>query len=174
MALEDFDASTASTTGDGEAGGKSDGTGGQAGGKPKGPEDLWIRAPAGVTKLQCPICYEDMRSSHPDDLQDWVFMNAVYNNGRAVHATCLQEMTGSLPGLQQAQQKQTPAQAPAQTQALPTQQQSSLAAALASLGQGMAGVNVMREGTRTPDSTLGKRKAESEALGSAEKTKRKF
>ncbi|KAM0714032.1 hypothetical protein Q7P37_010996 [Cladosporium fusiforme] len=177
MAMEDFDASTAST-GDGDAGGKSDSSG-QAGSKPKGPEDLWIRAPAGVTKLQCPICYEDMRSSHPEDLQDWVFMNAVYNNGRAVHATCLQEMTGSVPGLQQAQQqaqqqqKQPQPQAQAQPQLTlqQQQQQSSLAAALASLGQGMAGV---REGTRTPDSTLGKRKAESDVMGSAGKVRRGF
>lgn len=169
MALEDFDASTASTA-DGDAGAKSDSTG-QASAKPKGPEDMWIRAPAGVTKLQCPICYEDMRSSHPEDLQDWVFMNAVYNNGRAVHATCLQEMTGSVPA-QPVQQAQKQTQAPAQLSQQQQQQQNSLAAALASLGQGMAGVG--REGTRTPDSTLGKRKAESEVLGSAGKMRRGF
>ena len=165
MQLEDFDASTASAAdGDGAAG-----SGGKAGSssasKTKGPEDMWIRAPAGVTKLNCPICYEDMRSSHPEEIQDWVFMNAVYNNGRAVHATCLQEMTGSVPGLQQAQQqqKQAPAAAPIQ---IPT---SSLQAALASLSQGTLG---MREGSRTPDSTLGKRKAEGDVLGSAEKMRR--
>jgi pre-mRNA cleavage complex 2 protein Pcf11 len=164
MQLEDFDASTASAA-DGDG---APGSGGKAGtsaaSKPKGPEDMWIRAPAGVTKLNCPICYEDMRSSHPEELQDWVFMNAVYNNGRAVHATCLQEMTGSVPGLQQAQQqKQAPAPAPVQ---IPT---SSLQAALASLSQGTMG---MREGSRTPDSMLGKRKAEGDAMGSAEKMRR--
>jgi pre-mRNA cleavage complex 2 protein Pcf11 len=165
MQLEDFDASTASAA-DGDG---APGSGGKAGtsaaSKPKGPEDMWIRAPAGVTKLNCPICYEDMRSSHPEELQDWVFMNAVYNNGRAVHATCLQEMTGSVPGLQQAQQqKQAPAPAP-----VPVQIPSSLQAALASLSQGTMG---MREGSRTPDSMLGKRKAEGDVMGSAEKMRK--
>jgi pre-mRNA cleavage complex 2 protein Pcf11 len=156
------DASAADGDGAAGSGGKA---GSSAVNKTKGPEDMWIRAPAGVTKLNCPICYEDMRSSHPEELQDWVFMNAVYNNGRAVHATCLQEMTGSVPGLQQAQQqpKQAPAAAPIQ---IPT---SSLQAALASLSQGTLG---MREGSRTPDSTLGKRKAEGDVPGSAEKMRR--
>jgi pre-mRNA cleavage complex 2 protein Pcf11 len=164
MQLEDFDASTASAADGDGAPGSAGKAGTSAASKPKGPEDMWIRAPAGVTKLNCPICYEDMRSSHPEELQDWVFMNAVYNNGRAVHATCLQEMTGSVPGLQQAQQqKQAPAPAPVQ---IPT---SSLQAALASLSQGTMG---MREGSRTPDSMLGKRKAEGDAMGSAEKMRR--
>lgn len=164
MRMEDFDASTASA-GDAAAADGSAGANSSGANKPKGPEDMWIRAPAGVTRLQCPICYEEMRSSHPEELQDWVFMNAVYNNGRACHATCLQEMTGSVPGLnqqnQQNQQKPAPAPAPVQ--------QSSLAAALASLGQGAAG---MREGTRTPDSSLGKRKAEGDVMGSAGKMRR--
>lgn len=166
MALEDFDASTASAA-DVDAQAGKDGSGAAAT-KPKGPEDLWIRAPAGVTKLSCPICYEDMRSSHPEELQDWVFMNAVYNNGRAVHATCLQEMTGSVPGLQQAQQAQ---QKPAAPAAAPPAVPGSLQAVLAGLAQqgGMAG---LREGSRTPDSTLGKRKAEADVMGSAEKMRR--
>jgi hypothetical protein len=46
---------------------------------------------------------------------------------------------------------------------------SSLQAALASLSQGTMG---MREGSRTPDSMLGKRKAEGDAMGSAEKMRR--
>lgn len=163
MALEDFDASTASAADGDKAEGKA---GAAAASKPKGPEDMWIRAPAGVTKMNCPICYEDMRSSHPEELQDWVFMNAVYNNGRAVHATCLQEMTGSVPGLQQAQQAQKAVPAPAQA---PPQVPSSLQAALASLTHGAAG---MREGSRTPDSMLGKRKAEGDVMGSAEKMRR--
>jgi pre-mRNA cleavage complex 2 protein Pcf11 len=135
---------------------------------------LWIRAPAGVTKLNCPICYEDMRSSHPEELQDWVFMNAVYNNGRPVHASCLQEMTPNAPALQQAQQAQKSAPVAVQAQAqaqfpLQAMQSSSLQAALASLTQGAA---AMREGSRTPDSALGKRKAEGDGMGSAEKMRR--
>nr|OQO30400.1 hypothetical protein B0A51_02360 [Rachicladosporium sp. CCFEE 5018] len=112
----------------------------------KGPEDMYVRAPAGMTKTQCPICYEEMRSSHPEEVQDWVFMNATYNGGKIVHATCLTEMTGVVP-----------------------QQNGgggSLAAALAGLGGS-------REGSRTPDSVLGKRKAE-EGVGSAQKLRREF
>jgi len=71
----------------------------------------------------------------------------------------------------QQQQKQAPAahaQAQSQVpiQAMPP---SSLQAALASLSQGAA---AMREGSRTPDSTLGKRKAEGDVMGSAEKLRR--
>lgn len=157
LALEDFDASVADAHAPG-----AEGAGGAS--KQQRPEELWIRAPAGVTRLQCPICYEEMRSSHPEALQDWVFMNAVYNGGRAVHATCLMEMTGSVPGLGGGQQQQQQ-QVKAQPAAAATQQQSSLAAALASLGG-------MREGTRTPESALGKRKADGEGLGSAGKVRR--
>jgi pre-mRNA cleavage complex 2 protein Pcf11 len=177
MQLEDFDASTASAADGDASSGKPGGAAAGSAGKLKGPEDLWIRAPAGVTKLNCPICYEDMRSSHPEDLQDWVFMNAVYNNGRPVHASCLQEMTPNAPALQQAQQaqqaqKQAPVAVQAQAQAqfpLQAMQSSSLQAALASLTQGAA---AMREGSRTPDSALGKRKAEGDVMGSAEKMRR--
>lgn len=181
MQLEDFDASTASAadandaSSSGKPGGAAGGAGSSGAARPKGPEDLWIRAPAGVTKLNCPICYEDMRSSHPEDLQDWVFMNAVYNNGRPVHASCLQEMTPNAPALLQAQQaqqqqKQAPVAAAAQNplQAMPS---SSLQAALASLTQGAAAA-AMRERSRTPDSSLGKRKAEGDGMGSAEKMRR--
>jgi hypothetical protein len=70
-----------------------------------------------------------------------------------------------VPGLQQAQQqKQAPAPAP-----VPVQIPSSLQAALASLSQGTMG---MREGSRTPDSMLGKRKAEGDVMGSAEKMRK--
>jgi pre-mRNA cleavage complex 2 protein Pcf11 len=113
-----------------------------------------------------------MRSSHPEELQDWVFMNAVYNNGRPVHASCLQEMTPNAPALQQAQQAQQQKQAPVAAQAqvpLQSMPPSSLQAALASLSQGAA---AMREGSRTPDSALGKRKAEGDVMGSAEKMRR--
>lgn len=81
-------------------------------------------------------------------------------------------MTPNAPALQQAQQaQQQQKQAPAVQSQVPIQAMppSSLQAALASLSQGAA---AMREGSRTPDSTLGKRKAEGDVMGSAEKMRR--
>lgn len=144
MKLEEFDASTASAD-DKKAQATKERT--------KGPEELWVRAPAGVTRLQCSICAEEMRSSHPEELQDWVFMNAAYNNGKIVHATCLMEMTGKMP--EQLQQQSAPAGGGGGS--------SALAAVLAGLG---------RQGSRTPESILGKRKATDEVHGSAGKMRR--
>ena len=110
---------------------------GAAATKKKGPEDQWVRAPPGVTATTCPICQEEMRSSHPEELQDWVFMNAVMNGGRITHATCLAEM-------QQGTQRSTGG--------------GSLAAALAGVGQ-------QRQRSATPDSSLGKRKADGGLVG---------
>jgi len=143
MKLEEFDASTA-TADDKKAQATKE--------RVKGPEELWVRAPAGVTRLQCSICAEEMRSSHPEELQDWVFMNAAYNNGKIVHATCLMEMTRKMPEQPQ-QQKPAAAGNAAGTSALAT--------VLAGLGR--------REGSRTPESMLGKRKAEDDVYGSAGK-----
>lgn len=61
----------------------------------KGPQDQVVRAPAGMTKNTCNICFEEMKSSYSEDLQDWIFANATVHNGKIVHATCLAEMTKS-------------------------------------------------------------------------------
>jgi len=145
MKLEEFDASTASAE-DKKAQATKERT--------KGPEELWVRAPAGVTRTQCSICAEEMRSSHPEELQDWVFMNAAYNNGKIVHATCLMEMTGKMPEQQKTQ----------------TQQAQPVAGGNSSLAAVLAGLR--REGSRTPESMLGKRKAEDDGYVSAGKMRR--
>jgi pre-mRNA cleavage complex 2 protein Pcf11 len=106
----------------------------------KKPEEQFVRAPPGVTRNTCSIDFEEMKSTYSNELQDWVFMNAAMFQGRIVHATCLAEM-------------------------LKGQQQSSgvlggggsLAAALS--GQGV------RQRSTTPDSSLGKRKAEGSLMG---------
>lgn len=105
----------------------------------KGPQDQMVRAPPGMTKNTCNICFEEMKISRSEDQQDWVFTNATKQGNKIVHATCLAEMVkpqlgggGGTGG--------------------------SLAAALASVGGGY------RERSATPDSLLGKRKAES-AIG---------
>lgn len=61
----------------------------------KGPQDQIVRAPAGMTKNTCNVCFEEMKSSYSEDLQDWIFANATMHGGRIVHATCLAEMTKS-------------------------------------------------------------------------------
>ncbi|KXT05937.1 hypothetical protein AC578_354 [Pseudocercospora eumusae] len=82
----EFDPSTTTaTTADSEAAKKVQ----------KGPQDQSVRAPAGMTKNTCSICFEEMKSSYSEDMQDWIFANATYNNGKIVHATCLAEMARS-------------------------------------------------------------------------------
>lgn len=61
----------------------------------KGPQDQVVRAPAGMTKNTCNICFEEMKSSYSEELQDWIFANAAVHNGKIVMATCLAEMTKS-------------------------------------------------------------------------------
>lgn len=110
----------------------------------KGPQDQFVRAPAGMTKNTCNICFEEMKSSYSEDLQDWIFANATVHNGKIVHATCLAEMTKPGPGA-------GGVGAVAGGNAL--------AAALASIGAGQ------KERSATPDSLLGKRKAETSMTG---------
>jgi pre-mRNA cleavage complex 2 protein Pcf11 len=113
----------------------------------KNPSDQTVRAPAGMTKSTCSVCYEDLKSTYSEDLQDWVFTNAAKLNGRIVHATCLAEMTQS------------------QAANMSVSNATSLAAALASVHAGQ------RERSATPDSLLGKRKAESTMTGNGPRLK---
>lgn len=101
-----------------------------------------------MTKSTCSICYEDLKSVYSEDLQDWIFANAAKLNNKIVHATCLAEMTKSQPPGVGA-----------------SGSASSLAAALASIGAGQ------RERSATPDSLLGKRKAESSITGGGQRLK---
>ena len=101
----------------------------------RGPQDQFVRAPPGVTKNTCSIDYEEMKSSYSEELQDWVFMNATMYGGKIVHATCLAEMQKG-PQLQVG---------------------GSLGTALAAAGQ--------RQRSATPDSSLGKRKADGVLAG---------
>ncbi|KAI5367717.1 putative VHS domain, CID domain, protein PCF11 [Septoria linicola] len=111
----------------------------------RGPQEQFVRAPAGMTKSTCTICYEDLHSTYSEEYQDWVFPNAAYMNKKIVHATCLSEMTKSQPPV--------------------SIDRSSLAAALAGVGAGQ------RERSATPDSLLGKRKAESAMSGNGPRIK---
>ena len=132
ISIQEFDPSTASA---------ADAANGAAAARKKqrGPADKFLRAPAGVTRLTCAICQEEMKSSYSEELQDWVFMNAVYYNGKPAHATCVEEMTRPSAGGAGA-----------------------LAAALAGGG---------RQRSATPESTLGKRKADGALAGTGARVK---
>ncbi|KAK4580161.1 mRNA 3' end processing factor [Recurvomyces mirabilis] len=138
ITLPEFDPSTASATdtANGAAAQKK---------KQKGPKDQFIRAPAGVTRFTCSICQEEMKSSYSDELQDWVFMNATYYNGKPAHATCVEEMKRPFGGAG-----------------------GSGGGALAAALSGGAG---QRQRSATPESALGKRKAESILAGHGSKVR---
>ncbi|EAW07988.1 putative mRNA cleavage factor complex component Pcf11 [Aspergillus clavatus NRRL 1] len=90
----------------------------------KGPPKQWIRAPNDATlrNTPCPICQEKFESTWSEDVQDWIWQDAVKVGNRVYHASCYAEVTKDGP---------TPA---------------SRSTPLARTG--------------TPDSVLGKRKAE--------------
>lgn len=103
--------------------------------KQKGPQDQFVKAPPGMTTNTCSICQEEMRSSYSEELQDWVFANAVMYNGKICHATCVDEIVkATFPALG-----------------------SAMAAALSGANEPTGSP---RQRSATPDSSLGKRKAE--------------
>ena len=120
-----------------EAGKKGEGEGDGA----KGKEEQYVRAPPGVTRNVCSIDFEEMRASYAEELQEWVFVNAAVFQGRIVHASCLAELQKG------GQQQQMPLGS------------SSLGVALGSAAQ--------KQRSATPDSSLGKRKAEGGLAGAS-------
>jgi pre-mRNA cleavage complex 2 protein Pcf11 len=105
--------------------------------------EQFVRAPPGMTKNTCNICFEEMKSSYSEDQQDWIFADATLSNGKIVHAQCHAEMSKSLP--------------------------STGGGALSGIfSNNNAGA---RERSATPDSTLGKRKAESAMVGNGARLK---
>ena len=113
----------------------------QAAKQQQSPTEKWMRAPAGVTKSTCNVCFEEMKSSYSEEIQDWIFTNATVNGGKIVHAACLAEMVKGQQG------------------AL------SLAAALGADATGQ------KQRSATPDSSLGKRKPETTLAGEGTRVK---
>ena len=107
----------------------------------KQPEAQYVRAPAGVTRNVCSIDFEEMRASYAEELQEWVFVNAAVFQGRIVHASCLAEL----------------------------QKGGSLGSSLgtSSLGAALGSSAAQRQRSATPDSSLGKRKAEGGLAGAS-------
>ncbi|KAJ5833132.1 hypothetical protein N7474_001443 [Penicillium riverlandense] len=95
----------------------------------QGPPKHWIRAPNDATlrNTPCPICQEKFESSWSEDVQDWIWQDAIKVGPRVYHASCYAEVT-----------KDGPAPARGDTP---------------------------QARTGTPDSVLGKRKAEGDSPG---------
>ncbi|KAE8378723.1 hypothetical protein BDV26DRAFT_185070 [Aspergillus bertholletiae] len=77
--------------------------GGDGGSAKKGPPKQWIRAPNDATlrNTPCPICQEKFESTWSEDVQDWIWQDAVKVGNRVYHASCYAEVTkdGSTPAL---------------------------------------------------------------------------
>jgi len=115
---DDEDPAEAEATTAGGAGTEADST-------KKGPPKQWIRAPNDATlrNTPCPICQEKFESTWSEEVQDWIWEDAVKVGNRVYHASCYAEVT---------KDGTTPA----------------------------AGRGTPSARTGTPDSVLGKRKAE--------------
>ncbi|KAL4743221.1 hypothetical protein BDV11DRAFT_179242 [Aspergillus similis] len=61
----------------------------------KGPAKQWIRAPNDATlrNTPCPICQEKFESTWSEDVQDWIWQDAVKVGNRVYHASCYAEVT---------------------------------------------------------------------------------
>ena len=75
--------------------------GGDGGSAKKAPPKQWIRAPNDATlrNTPCPICQEKFESTWSEDVQDWIWQDAVKVGNRVYHASCYAEVTkdGSTP-----------------------------------------------------------------------------
>ncbi|KAE8350746.1 hypothetical protein BDV28DRAFT_150630 [Aspergillus coremiiformis] len=70
-------------------------TGSDGGSAKKGPPKQWIRAPNDATlrNTPCPICQEKFESTWSEDVQDWIWQDAVKVGNRVYHASCYAEVT---------------------------------------------------------------------------------
>ncbi|PYH60639.1 putative mRNA cleavage factor complex component Pcf11 [Aspergillus niger CBS 101883] len=65
----------------------------------KGPPKQWIHAPNDATlrNTPCPICQEKFESTWSEDVQDWIWQDAVKVGSRVYHASCYAEVTNNGP-----------------------------------------------------------------------------
>ena len=84
------------------------GAGGQD--APKDPKTRFIPVPpdAAATKPKCPICQEEWSSIWKDEVQDWVWMDAIKIGGRVYHATCYEEVNRGVGLSAQQPKRETP------------------------------------------------------------------
>jgi hypothetical protein len=85
---DDEDPAEAEATSAGAAGAESDSA-------KKGPPKQWIRAPNDATlrNTPCPICQETFESTWSEEVQDWIWQDAVKVGNRIYHASCYAEVT---------------------------------------------------------------------------------
>lgn len=64
------------------------------------PPKQWIRAPNDATlrNTPCPICQEKFESTWSEEVQDWIWQDAVQVGSRVYHASCYAEVTKDDPG----------------------------------------------------------------------------
>lgn len=65
----------------------------------QGPPKPWIRAPndAMLRNTPCPICQEKFESTWSEDVQDWIWQDAIKVGSRVYHASCYAEVTKEVP-----------------------------------------------------------------------------
>jgi pre-mRNA cleavage complex 2 protein Pcf11 len=72
----------------------------------KRPEDQYVVARPGETRATCSIDAGDLKTTWSEELQDWIFKNAVRHGDKIFHATCLAEFQkGAGAGLSVGQQR---------------------------------------------------------------------
>ncbi|QKX64318.1 uncharacterized protein TRUGW13939_11492 [Talaromyces rugulosus] len=65
----------------------------------KQPQKQWLRAPNDVAlrNAPCPICQEKFESTWSEDVQDWIWQDALKVGNRVYHASCYAEVTKEAP-----------------------------------------------------------------------------
>ena len=76
------------------SGGVANGGGGPREAAARDPKLRFIPVPpdAAATKPKCPICQEEWVTVWKDEVQDWVWMDAMKVGERVYHATCYDEV----------------------------------------------------------------------------------
>ncbi|KAG0157989.1 hypothetical protein PDIDSM_5501 [Penicillium digitatum] len=73
----------------------NEGASGVDGSSKQEPPKPWIRAPNDATlrNTPCPICQEKFESTWSEDVQDWIWQDAIKIGSRVYHASCYSEVT---------------------------------------------------------------------------------
>lgn len=111
-------------------------------------KDVYVTVPAsGEANTTCPVCQEAFTASWHDGAQEWVWMDAIWDVGKVVHASCHDEVS----------------KISTTTTAATTAAAAAAATAIATAG-GVGGIAKAENGietvARNGESSLGKRKAE--------------
>lgn len=80
---------------EGGAGSGSHGLGGESDTSTKAAQMQWIRTPNDVSlrNAPCPICQEKFESTWSEEVQDWIWQDAIKIGNRVYHASCYADVT---------------------------------------------------------------------------------